>query len=696
MTATKNQPPGQGYSRLGDRNLGHLWPGDHSAPFWAALEDDMAYKGDDLDLRAPLGRGSSSQGLGSYGDADGRGRSRTNGQHQNGTQRSPALYVDETLLACCNHAYDIASANGAREVLLEHLVHALTRVPEAAQILENRGVHVMALRRESAAVIANDLPISPNDSGAQARASSDFDAVLHLAAANARLRSDRPTSVRDVLFVLMNYDRQASGIDLLRRHWASWQQDDQFDREEVTRAQTVLRQAPPSSRVEVREVRPTYEPAPVIERVVERIETPAPRIDRLAEVRFESLINSIHDSVAAQRTDTQNLRGALGERLQRIEKVIEQGRHDNGTAALEMALTTRLQRLEKMQESLLSQRVSLAPLEATFNERFHRLEKTIEANRFDQGKLPTGVNERLQTMERMLDARLTELQRTTGQSGGVLNAQLAERLQRLEKAIEGVTSAMPAGLIDRMQAMERSFEAKITESMRAWGPIGERLQGLERSLTAQRAEVAQLQASGVQAQNVLNERAQAMERAIEGWRQESAAASARMPGPLMERLGALENTLVAWRQEGGGATVGGEVPAALFERLQAMERSVMATREEAVRLAKTNEMAIGELRAGVIRLTGGQQNLSAAIDQWRLDNTGDLGIISNRLEAIEHSSVRPMELLESLNARIQAMGMGMQAQNMGAAMAGSSTILQSTRVRNGHRRGFWRWLFGLN
>ena len=626
-------------------------PDDHGAPFGAALEDNMAYKGDDLDLRAPQGAGQGTYAGFGGADADvARPRIRTNGQYQNGTQRSPALYVDETLLACCNHAYDIASANGAREVMIEHLVHALTRVPDAAQILENRGVHVMALRRESAAVIANDLPISPAHSGAAVSASSDFDAVLHLAAANARLRSERPTSVRDVLFVLMNYDRQATGIDLLRRHWTSWQQDDMNDREETLRSP---RLAPPRG--------PVYEAAPVLERVVERVE----RVDRMQDARIEALITTLHDSIIAQRNDYQNLRAALGERLQRLEKTIEQGRLDNGTANLEIALNARLQRLEKMQETLLSQRISLAPLEAAMNDRFHRLEKSLEANRFDQGKLPTGVNDRLQAIERMLEARLTEMQRALGQSGGTLNGQLGERLQRLEKAIESVTHAMPAGLIDRMQAMESSFEAKITEGVRTWGSIGERLQDVERS--------------------------------VESWRQDSAAASQRVPGPLMERLSALENTLVAWREEGGGVTgSGGEVPAVMFERLQALEHALMSTREETGRLAKSNETAIAELRSGITRLGGAQQNLSSAIDQWRLDNTGDLGIISNRLEAIEHSSIRPMEILESLNSRVQAMGM--QYPNTASTVAGARSVASSITagVTGGHRRGFWRWLFGLS
>ncbi len=639
----------------GAPGMGALRPDEHGAPFGAALEDDMAYRGDDLDLRAPQGAGQGTYA--GYGDADqARSRTRTNGQYQNGAHRSPALYVDETLLACCNHAYDIASANGAREVMIEHLVHALTRVPDAAQILENRGVHVMALRRESAAVIANDLPISPAHSGAPVKASSDFDAVLHLAAANARLRSERPTSVRDVLFVLMNYDRQASGIDLLRRHWTSWQQDDINDREEIVRQQP-SRPVPPRM--------PVYEPAPVIERVVERVEAVPPRADRMLDARIEALINTLHDSVTAQRNDYQNLRTALGERLQRLEKSIEHSRLDGGTANLEIALNARLQRLEKMQETLLSQRISLAPLEAAMNDRFHRLEKTLETNRFDQGKLPTGVNDRMQAMERMLEARLTELQRTVGQSGGALNGQLGERFQRLEKAIESVTHAMPSGLIDRMQAMEKSFESKITESVRTWGSIGERLEGLELS--------------------------------IEGWRQESSAAASRVPGPLMERLSNLENMLGAWREESGIVTTGGgEVPGVMFERLQALEQAVLSTREDSARLARANDASIAELRSGVTRLGGAQQNLSSAIDQWRLDNTGDLGIISNRLEAIEHSSIRPMEILESLNSRVQAMGM--QYPNTASTVAGARTVASSitTGTTGGHRRGFWRWLFGLS
>ena len=666
-TMMTNRAPGTGKAQgSAETKPGGLMPGKDSAPIWAALEDDMAYKGEDLDLRAPREPASARYTATGYGGTDGegsvapgipRGRPRTNGYYQNGTQRSPALYVDETLLACCNHAYDIASANGAREVLLEHLVHALTRVPEAAQILENRGVHVMALRRESATIIANDLPISPTDSGTQAKASSDFDAVLHLAAANARLRSERPTSVRDILFVLMNYERQASGIDLLRRHWASWQQDDLGD--EAPRVQ----RPPRDPRVAMSDPQPMSEP------------TDFWRPDRSLEARLESLVNSLHDSVTAQRSDNQNLRAVLGERLQRLERVIELGRGDNGTTALEMAITARLQRLEKMQESLLAHRVSLAPLEAAMNDRFHRLEKTIEANRFDQGKLPAGANDRIQGMERML----------------------VERLQRLEKAIESVTHAMPSGLIDRMQAMETSFEAKISESMRMWGTIGERLQGMERSLTAHRAEVAHLQTSNAQVQNVLNERAQDMERAIASWRQESAAASSGIPGPLMERLGALETLLVAWNEDGGTGG-GGDVPGVLFERLQSIERSISSIREDSARLAKTNEAAIADLRANVTQLSGVQRNVSEAIDQWRLDTTGDLGNISNRLEAIEHSNVRPMELLESLNARVQAMSQGQpfsQSPAQGQTYQ-TSTVLQPPRVRNGQRRGFWRWLFGLS
>jgi hypothetical protein len=98
----------------------------------------MAYRGEDLDLKAPPGRSREPAGSAS-GDA--------------------TLWVDETVLACCNNAFDLALAHGAAEVRLAHLVHALTRVDDAVRILGQRGIGADRLRHESTTLIVNESPV---------------------------------------------------------------------------------------------------------------------------------------------------------------------------------------------------------------------------------------------------------------------------------------------------------------------------------------------------------------------------------------------------------------------------------------------------------------------------------------------------------------------------------------------------------
>src|SRR5262245_11870180 len=113
----------------------------------------MAYRGDDLDLRTQQGWSSSSRDAGAGEQPNWWTRSTI---YKGG--RSDPLWVDDNVMACCNHAYDLALAHRAPEVRLEHLINALTLNEAAAQVLEARGLSVAALRRDSGAAIANDIP----------------------------------------------------------------------------------------------------------------------------------------------------------------------------------------------------------------------------------------------------------------------------------------------------------------------------------------------------------------------------------------------------------------------------------------------------------------------------------------------------------------------------------------------------------
>ena len=71
----------------------------------------MSYRGHDLDLRP--------QRAGPPREETIRATPRPS--------REP-IAVDQATLDCCNAAFDLARAHGAREVRLEHLLHALARV----------------------------------------------------------------------------------------------------------------------------------------------------------------------------------------------------------------------------------------------------------------------------------------------------------------------------------------------------------------------------------------------------------------------------------------------------------------------------------------------------------------------------------------------------------------------------------------
>ncbi|KAB2912574.1 MAG: hypothetical protein F9K29_18495 [Hyphomicrobiaceae bacterium] len=124
------------------------------------------------------------------------------------------IQVDELMLACCNAAYDIAVFHGAREVRHEHLLHALTRVPAAADILEHTGIRTAHLRRETAVAIASDMPAGTGEGRGAPRTSAEVAETLRQAAEQAWARH-APASIADLLRVLLGGGQDAPAAALL-------------------------------------------------------------------------------------------------------------------------------------------------------------------------------------------------------------------------------------------------------------------------------------------------------------------------------------------------------------------------------------------------------------------------------------------------------------------------------------------------
>ncbi len=146
----------------------------------------MAYRGEDLDLRTPQGVSPAPSDPFAQPDGVFVGNGRRERSNQGSASRTAPIWVDDTVLDCCNYAFDVALAHRSAEVRLEHLLYALTRIDAAAEILESRGLRVVPLRREMATFVATDIPVGLAAGKGTPRRSEALEDTLRVAA-NRRL-----------------------------------------------------------------------------------------------------------------------------------------------------------------------------------------------------------------------------------------------------------------------------------------------------------------------------------------------------------------------------------------------------------------------------------------------------------------------------------------------------------------------------
>ena len=452
----------------------------------------MGYRGEDLDLRTPQTWSATPADLASASDPT----LYKNGQR--GPARTGPIWVDDTVLACANHAFDVALAHRAGEVRLEHFLHALTRIDAAAEALEGRGVRVAALRRESATIIASEIPVGPPSSKGTPRRSEELAEVLRLAAASSARRNG-PATIDDVINVLFDQRSDLPGLGLLARH--------------TLRApvRETLEQFPPLSRY----AEPPRYSAPPVERYV-RVAAPEPvryapepprnyrmeysgsPTDTIQNTRIEALeqmvralgndlsserqivsgmLKDISLQTQAQRDDQGQLHSGLYDRMQTLEQVLTDSRSGlsaDGLAEqllnLEMSIEQRLKdlsqgwssfstRLQGIESSVRQQTVALDP--AMSNQIADRIARTIDMN---------PVISRLDEIEGALNIR----------DGGNGN-DVVDRLKSLEGEIARALSANTAST-GRMETLISGFERKTPDFA---APIVERLAAVERALTGE-------------------------------------------------------------------------------------------------------------------------------------------------------------------------------------------------------------------
>ncbi len=401
----------------------------------------MVYRGEDLDLRTPQTAGAPAT------EAAGEGGVR-------GGYRNGPILVDDVVLACSNHAYDIALAHRAGEVRVEHLIYALTRIDTAIEALEARGVRLSSLRRDAAALVASEIPVGlPNGKGSPRR-SDDFAEVLRLASANAGRRNS-PATVDDVLNVLIDQRPDITGAFLLNRN--------------VGRGslREPIEPLPPLTRYaqEPRYVRVPYD-AP-------RYYMEAPRgyrpefagsaTDAVQNTRIEALeqmVRSLGNDLAGER---QVLSGLLKE----LSRETQAQRDDQGR--MHTGLFDRMQTIEQAVSQMRAISVPDALVQQLQN---------IEA----------GLELRLQEMSQswaVLSTRLQELEaavRDGAVTGGLDLRPITHRLDVIEEAVLSRDNGGASGeLVDRLAALEGEITKALAANVASANRVEALVMGLERN-----------------------------------------------------------------------------------------------------------------------------------------------------------------------------------------------------------------------
>ena len=652
----------------------------------------MSYRGRDLDLRSPERMQSTFE------------------QRQSDlvAAATETVLVDEAVLTCCNHGYDLALAHRAREVRIEHLLNAMTRTDAAVSVLAAHGIDVTGLRHDTASLIASDESIIPGNERMSPRRSQLMADILHIASDRARMRN-ASVSVSDILRTLFELNSEQSGVVMLKRNAPGWQPRGS---NEPLRSEPLPPLLGGGYQVETRYVQP--EPAREWVRVAPQPgyyqapqpgyyvpEAAAPQqayypsepavpasggtvTDVVQNSRLDQLERTIRELSGELLAERKAVGQLIGERKREAPLQAEMEtmhlRTDAGSAGY---ASDRFAGIERNVEAKFA---DLARGWAVLGERLQGLEQAVNANREEIATSPgldqinatlATLAERLQGLERQMSSRaangaainfdpiterLTAIERVQASRSATATVDLhpvLDRLQAIEARMAEINRGT-SGVVERVNQVERKVEAGNVAHERTVTQSGERIRAIEEGIIAQRNQVAQL------ATNVTAD-LKALSHSVT----QQGSSGERIQSLVGERMGLMSKVVESQRTETS------QVVADMGERIGSLEKVIQGFGQRTLDLHAAHGADLVELHNALVKLNGNQQTMAASMDQWRMDNGNELSALLTRLDGVERANAKPLQMLESLQSNVQ-------------------TLQRSTAKREEQRSRFRQWLMGTD
>jgi len=511
----------------------------------------MSYRGESLDLRTPQTWASGEPGHAGPGDA---AHATSRGRPGHGaTPRGGPIWVDETVLGACNQAFDIALAHRAAEVRLVHLLNALTRLDEAADAIEARGLRVTSLRRDTAMAIASESPSSLQNGKGAPRDSEELEETLRLAASTAA-RRDQPAGVDDVLRAMPDVNPDLPGL------------------------QAVARSSPRYSGG-------YHEALPPFARG-------AYALEGLEASRERTRAYGAGDASRSTRAET--------------------SRVDLGGTAADSIQNSRLDALEQMVRALSN---DLQGERKVFTGVLQDLQREIMAQRDEMTRFSTGLPERMPSElgDRLQSPERAVMSARPGAHADL--GPVMDRLAQIERALQ-LLQSRPAGHVDltpivnRLDIIEEALLSHETQSVEQ---LSQRIKALEDALAAERTRAAEAHAALMAlierqkseiAVSVLTPLVQRVE-TLTGAVEERDAKAGSWQGLAIARIGAIEQAVAA------GASKATEIDALHAQELSKVHDALMKLNANQQSLAGS----VGEWRQEGTGLLGSLATRLASIEK---------------------------------------------------------------------------------